>query len=75
MLPKSGRDVNDIMETMAKNAEFAKEVLQRAVPGLAEAAPSPLATEALKFAIITAPDKVPAATKEKLKPLIEKYLS
>lgn len=68
-------DVNDIMATMAKNAELAKEVLSVAVPKLAEQTPSTLASEALKFAVITPPEVIPEETKEKLKAILGPYLS
>ncbi len=63
-------DVNDIMATMAGNAELAKAVLADAVPKLAELRPSELAAEALKYAIITAPENIPDATKTKLEAII-----
>ncbi len=66
--------MNAIMATMARNAELAKAVLADAVPKLAGQIPSELASDALKYAVITPPEAIPEATKEKLNAILGRYL-
>ncbi len=65
--------VDMIVANLTQNARTAQQVIANAV----EALPIERSCEcarALQSAIITRPDAVPAATKEKLKPIIQKYL-
>jgi 5'-methylthioadenosine phosphorylase len=68
-------DVTEILATMAKNVELAKRIISKAVPRLAKSAPSELASEALKFALITNRDNIPEETLRNLHPIVGRYLS
>ncbi|WP_017661177.1 S-methyl-5'-thioadenosine phosphorylase [Baaleninema simplex] len=66
--------VEMVIQNLHCNAENAQKVIRDAVRRLSE---NPFVSEAhsaLKFAVITPLDKVPAETKEKLKLLLAKYL-
>ncbi|NES19459.1 MAG: S-methyl-5'-thioadenosine phosphorylase [Symploca sp. SIO3E6] len=66
--------VEMIIDNLHRNATNAQKVIQETVKRLAE---NPLQSEAhsaLKYAILTPLDKAPAATKEKLELLLQKYL-
>ncbi|MDC0835010.1 S-methyl-5'-thioadenosine phosphorylase [Geitlerinema sp. CS-897] len=66
--------VEMVIQNLHRNAENAQKVIRDAVRRLSE---NPFVSEAhsaLKFAVITPLDKVPAETKEKLKLLLAKYL-
>lgn len=65
--------VEMILATLHKNVEQAKRILRAAVPVVAGSRACACAT-ALQYAIVTAPEKIPGATKKKLQPLIGKYL-
>jgi 5'-methylthioadenosine phosphorylase len=63
-----------VIANLQKNAANAQEVIKEAVSRLSA---NPFVSEAhsaLKYAILTPMDKVPAATKEKLELLLQKYL-
>ena len=65
--------VDMIIANLTQNARTAQQVIANAV----EALPIERSCEcprALQSAIITRPDVIPAATREKLKPIIQKYL-
>ncbi|HEY0307970.1 MAG TPA: S-methyl-5'-thioadenosine phosphorylase [Acidobacteriaceae bacterium] len=64
--------IDEIVAVLHQNAENGTKVVREAVRLLPKG-PSPYA-DALKFAILTQPDAIPAATKEKLGLLISKYL-
>jgi 5'-methylthioadenosine phosphorylase len=66
--------VEMIVANLMHNAKTAQEVIANAVERLPIARTCACAT-ALAQAIITRPEAVPAAVKEKLKPIIGKYLS
>ncbi len=68
-------DVAEILATMANNVNFAKQVIAKAAPKLKEAKPCEMVSNALACSIITAPENVPAEVKEKLAPLLGKYLA
>lgn len=66
--------VEMVIANLQRNATNAQKVIQETVRRLAENPPVSEAHSALKFAILTQLDKVPAATKEKLGLLLQKYL-
>ncbi len=65
--------VEMVIQRLQQNAAIAKEAVRNAVRRLKDAPPSPY-RDALKDAIITARDKIPPETKERLKLLVGKYL-
>jgi len=65
--------VDAVLATLRKNVGTAKEILRAVARELPDAAASP-ATSALKNAILTRPENVPRAAREKLRPLLHKYL-
>lgn len=67
--------VEMVIENLQRNAINAQKVIQETVRRLSENPPRSDAHSALKYAILTQLDKVPAATKEKLGLLLQKYLS
>ncbi|WP_016948936.1 S-methyl-5'-thioadenosine phosphorylase [Anabaena sp. PCC 7108] len=66
--------VEMVIANLHKNAVNAQKVIQETVKRLTENPPASDAHLALKYAILTNLDKAPAATKEKLGLLLEKYL-
>ncbi|MBD1808832.1 S-methyl-5'-thioadenosine phosphorylase [Microcoleus sp. FACHB-SPT15] len=66
--------VDMVIANLHRNATNAQKVIQETVRRLADNPPVSEAHSALKFAILTQLDKVPAATKEKLGLLLQKYL-
>ncbi len=66
--------VEMVIGNLMKNAVNAQRVIQETVRRLSENPPASDAHSALKYAIITPLDKAPAATKDKLKLLLHKYL-
>ncbi|MBW4574207.1 MAG: S-methyl-5'-thioadenosine phosphorylase [Aphanothece sp. CMT-3BRIN-NPC111] len=66
--------VDMIIANLQRNAVNAQKVIQETVRSLNENPPASDAHSALKHAILTPLDKVPAATKEKLTLLLNKYL-
>ena len=65
--------VEMIIGNLQKNAVNAQLVIKETVKRLNANPPESIAHSALKFAILTPPDKIPAATKEKLALLTKKY--
>lgn len=65
--------VDMILDTLQKNVALAKRILRTAVRDMAGPRDCPCGS-ALAFAIVTAPDRIPAATRKRLAPLIGKYL-
>ena len=65
--------VEMIIGNLQKNAVNAQLVIKETVKKLAANPPESIAHSALKFAILTPPEKIPAATKEKLSLLTKKY--
>jgi 5'-methylthioadenosine phosphorylase len=63
-----------VIGNLMKNAVNAQQIIRETVKRLSQAMPESEAHSALKFAIITPLDKAPAATKEKLGLLLNKYL-
>ncbi len=66
--------VDMVIANLQRNAVNAQKVIQETVRKLSENPPASDAHSALKHAILTPLDKVSAATKEKLKLLLQKYL-
>jgi 5'-methylthioadenosine phosphorylase len=66
--------VEMVIGNLQRNATNAQKVIQATVKHLAENPPASDAHSALKFAILTPLDQVPATTKEKLNLLLKKYL-
>ncbi len=67
--------VEMVIEYLKRNAVNAQKVIQEAVRRIKENPPSSEAHSALKYAILTPLDQVPAATKEKLNVFLSKYSS
>ena len=65
--------VEMIIGNLQKNAVNAQLVIKETVKRLTANPPESIAHSALKFAILTPPDKIPTATKEKLALLTKKY--
>jgi 5'-methylthioadenosine phosphorylase len=66
--------VEMVIANLHSNAINAQKVIRETVRRVSENPPASAAHSALKFAILTPLEKVPAATKEKLSLLLEKYL-
>jgi 5'-methylthioadenosine phosphorylase len=66
--------VDQIIAVLVKNAENATKVVRETVAGL-PASRSCKCGSALAHAILTERDKIPAATRQKLKLILDKYLS
>ncbi len=66
--------VEMVIGNLQQNAVNAQKVIQATVRSLTENPPESEAHSALKYAILTPLDKVPATTKEKLNLLLKKYL-
>ncbi|MBE9248282.1 S-methyl-5'-thioadenosine phosphorylase [Dolichospermum sp. LEGE 00240] len=66
--------VEMVIGNLHKNAVNAQKVIQETVKRLSANPPASEAHSALKYAILTNLEKAPAATKEKLALLLEKYL-
>ena len=65
--------VDMVIDNLQRNATNAQKVIQATVRRLSDP-PTSCAHSALKHAILTPLNKVPAATKEKLGLLLKKYL-
>lgn len=66
--------VEMVIGNLQRNALNAQKVIQETVRRLSENPPTSEAHSALKYAILTPLEKVPASTKEKLGLLLKKYL-
>ncbi|MGK7889057.1 MAG: S-methyl-5'-thioadenosine phosphorylase [Leptolyngbyaceae cyanobacterium] len=66
--------VDMVIEYLHKNAAHAQSIIQETVHRLAANPPASIAHDALKYALITPVDAMPAATKEKLHLLLQKYV-
>ncbi len=66
--------VEAVVAILLENAAMAKAILRRAVRAIPAARTCPC-RDALRDAIITARDRIPAATRERLRLLVAKYLS
>lgn len=66
--------VEMVIANLQRNATNAQKVIQETVRRLSQNPPQSEAHSALKYAILTRLDQAPAATKEKLHLLLQKYL-
>jgi 5'-methylthioadenosine phosphorylase len=66
--------VEMVIGNLHKNAENAQKVIRETVKRITANPPTSAAHTALKYAILTRMDQVPAATKAKLKCILQKYL-
>jgi 5'-methylthioadenosine phosphorylase len=64
--------VEAVIAVLQKNVENAKAILKEAVKRIPHERTCP-AKDALKYAIMTAPDRIPAETREKLSIFLDKY--
>ncbi len=62
-----------VIGNLQRNAVNAQKIIQATVKRLNANPPESPAHSALKYAILTPPDKIPSATKKKLELLIKKY--
>ncbi|HHP7232564.1 MAG TPA: S-methyl-5'-thioadenosine phosphorylase [Xenococcaceae cyanobacterium] len=67
--------VEMVIGNLQRNSVNAQKVIQETVKRLSSNPPESIAHSALKYAILTSLDLAPAATKEKLQLLLQKYLS
>lgn len=67
--------VEMIIANLQRNAVNAQKVIQEAVKRVAANPPKSIAHSALKYAILTPPDKIPSGIKTKLALLLDKYIS
>ena len=65
--------VEMVVANLMKNISVSKQVLNHVVPSIPRERTCPCAS-ALKDSIITAPDRISQELKDRLKPLVEKYL-
>lgn len=68
-------DITDILDTMQKNVAFAKQVIGSIVPQLADEEQPEAVANALACSIITSPELIEPELKQRLAPLLGKYLS
>jgi len=66
--------IDMVIDYLRRNAINAQNVIQETVKRLSANPPLSDAHSALKFAILTPPEQMPGATKDKLKLLLQKYL-
>jgi len=67
-------DVSKIIALLSQNAEKAAMILKGVVPVLAGSRPSELAAQALRNALVTRPEHMPEETRERLRPILARYL-
>ncbi|HYM37951.1 MAG TPA: S-methyl-5'-thioadenosine phosphorylase [Nitrospiraceae bacterium] len=65
--------VEMILATLHNNVAQAKRILRAVVPAVAVMRPCPCGS-ALQYAIVTAPEKIPAATRKRLQLLVGRYV-
>ena len=65
--------VDQVIDNLLKNAEFAKQIILKALPNLDTDCPYDCQT-ALKSGLLTPVDSIPESTREKLEPIIRKYM-
>jgi 5'-methylthioadenosine phosphorylase len=66
--------VEMVVANLQRNAVNAQQVIQTAVRSLSQTLPVSEAHSALKYAILTPLEQIPAATKQKLSVLLSQYL-
>jgi len=67
--------VEQILGYLKANADMAQHILRLAVPRAAARERDCACVNALQYAIVTDPAKIPAETKRKLAPIIGKYIT
>ena len=67
--------IAQVIETMNRNVDMAKRIVETAVPRIPETRSECGCATAMQYGVMTAPEAIPAATKEKLKDIIGKYIS
>ncbi|MCB0359651.1 MAG: S-methyl-5'-thioadenosine phosphorylase, partial [Bdellovibrionales bacterium] len=67
-------DVQDILATLQANVVLAKEIISAIIPRLAETEPSSIASNALQSGILTAPGAIREEVKNRLAPIIGRYV-
>jgi 5'-methylthioadenosine phosphorylase len=65
--------VEAVLENLTANAASAAEILRRTVEALPEDRDGCPCVDALRFAMITRPESVPAATIDRLRPIVGRY--
>jgi len=70
---EAGVDATSVLEVMHANVDKAQALLRQVIPGLSTAPRSCACGEALKAALFTAPELVPAAARARLDLLVAKY--
>ncbi|MCH2107413.1 MAG: S-methyl-5'-thioadenosine phosphorylase [Planctomycetes bacterium] len=65
--------VATVVETMKQNVTHAKELIRRAAPKIAAMGAS-IADDALEYAVMTAPEAITSAARERLALFLDKYL-
>jgi len=65
--------IQQVIETMNNNVAMAKKIVEVVVPRIPEERTCSCAN-AMQYGVMTAPETIPAATKEKLKNIIGKYV-
>jgi 5'-methylthioadenosine phosphorylase len=66
--------VEQILGYLKANAEMAQRILKAVVPRAAKRKRDCVCVDALRYAIVTDPAKIPAETKQKLAPIIGRYV-
>lgn len=66
--------VEMVIQNLHRNADHARAIVQRVVQRLQEQAPVSIAHNALANAILTPRDRIPAATRDRLAPLLSRHL-
>ncbi len=72
--PNSDVNVEEILRVLSENVSFAQEILRKVIPRLSLLKPAPFVADALKFSILSDLRTVPAETKERLRPIIGRYI-
>ena len=67
--------IAQVIETMNNNVDMAKKIVETAVPRIPETRTECGCATAMQYGVMTDPAAIPAATKEKLKDIIGKYIS
>ena len=66
--------ITQVIETVNKNVAMAKKIVATVIPRIGEERTCACAS-AMEYGVMTAPEAIPPATKEKLKDIIGKYVS
>ncbi|MHB1413101.1 MAG: S-methyl-5'-thioadenosine phosphorylase [Thermoleophilia bacterium] len=67
--------IAQVIETMNNNVDMAKKIVETAVPRIPETRTECGCATAMQYGVMTVPEAIPAATKEKLTDIIGKYIS